>query len=162
MSEITYKLKIKNGNYEFEVNGDKEFVEKYFSEYYIQKQPSSEKKPDHTREDADENLSSNELDNLSLVEFYKLKDPKDLNETSLVFAYWLRNKKGVDEFKTSDITKCFDEIRLPKPNTAQHIAAISTAKKPWLTQGSGKGMYKITLSGEEFVEKSLPHSKQGK
>jgi len=103
-----------------------------------------------------------ELEGLSLAEFYKQKKPKEHNETVVVFAYWLIKNEKKEEFKAKDITECYDKTRISKPkNVTQHIQAVSRGKRAYLTAGSKKGWYKLTLSGEDFVEKELPRKLYG-
>ena len=87
--------------------------------------------------------------------------PKNKNETVVVFAYWLMEREKKKEFRTRDITDCFDEARLPKPaNVTQHVINVSSGKIPYLTKGSAKGLWKLTLTGEKFVEEELPRKSE--
>lgn len=157
MSEQNYRIRIKNGEVEIEAEGDKEFVEKHVKELREEMPKFAKELPPKENSSAPEIPRENELEELSLAEFYKQKQPKDHNETVVVFAYWLTNKEKKKEFKTKDITACYDNARIRKPsNTSQHVKNVSGGKKALLTTGSKKGYYKLTLSGEEFVEKVLP------
>jgi len=154
MTEQNYRIRIKQDAIEIEVEGDKEFVEKHIEEFKkVLPEIAKELPPKKVLEVP----KGGALEGLSLAEFYKQKRPKDHNETVVVFAYWLTKKKGQEEVKTSDIGACFDEARIPKPkNVRQHIRIMASGKKACLTAGSQKGWYKLTLTGEEFVEKELP------
>ena len=109
----TYRIRIKKGNVEIEVEGDKDFVEKHIGELknellkFIRKMPieDSGKVIEKTNE---------ELENISLAEFYKLKSPKDHNETVMVFAYWMTEKENKKEITPKDIDKCYSKIGVPK------------------------------------------------
>ncbi len=158
MTDQNYRIKIKQGEIEIEVEGDKEFVEKHIEEFkkelprIAKELPSKEKivSPEIPEKES-------ELEKLSLAEFYKQKDPKNHNETVVVFAYWLTKKEKKEEFKTKDIGACYDEARISKPkNITQHVQAVASGKKAYLTKGSARTYYKLTLTGEEFVEKELP------
>jgi hypothetical protein len=97
------------------------------------------------------------LEGLSLAEFYKQKKPKGHNETVVVFAYWLTKKEKKEEFKTREIATCFSDAGVPKPkNITQHMKMVSSGKKAFLMKGSKKGLWKLTITGEKFVEKELP------
>ncbi|PNR87541.1 hypothetical protein X925_08890 [Petrotoga sp. 9T1HF07.CasAA.8.2] len=155
MSEQNYRVRIKNGEVEIEAEGDKEFVEKHIKELKEEVLKFAKESPPKENSSTPEISTENELEKLSLVEFYKQKQPKDHNETVLVFAYWLTKRKKKEEFKTKDITACYDEVRIRKPkNTSQNVQ--NGVKKALLTIGSENSYYKLTLSGEEFVEKVLP------
>ncbi|MGQ9848338.1 MAG: hypothetical protein ACUVQP_12680 [Bacteroidales bacterium] len=162
MSEQNYKIRIKIGDVEIEAQGDKEFVEKHIEEFkkempkIAKELPPKEKPipPEIPREEV-------ELEKLSLGEFYKRKQPKDHNETVVVFAYWLTKKEGKAEFKGGDINTCYDEARISKPkNVRQHIKGMTSGKKAYLTAVARRGYYKLTLTGEEFVEKELPRKSE--
>ena len=157
----TYRIKIKKGNLEIEVEGDKEFVEKHIEEFKEELPKITEEKPSEEVSVSSTWEGETELKNLSLAEFYKMKQPRDHNETVAVFAYWLTKKENKEEFKPRDISKCYDVARITKPkNIAQHIQAAASGKKAWLTAGSKRGFYKLTLTGEDFVEKGLPHKSE--
>jgi hypothetical protein len=153
MTAQNYRIRIKLGEVEIEAEGDKEFVEKHIEEFkkempkIAKELPPKEVTPEIPKGEIG-------LKGLSLVEFYKKKQPKDHNDTVVVFAYWLAKRKGQEEFQTKDISACYDEARIPKPkNVPQHILAMT--RKACLTAGSKKGWYKLTLTGEEFIEKEL-------
>jgi len=154
MAEQNYRIRIKLGEAEIEAEGDKEFVEKHIEELKkefskITKESLSKEKtilPETPREEVG-------LEKLSLVEFYKQKQPKDNNETVVVFAYWLTKKEHKEEFKTEEITACFPDAGVSKPqNVAQHVKWASSGKKAFLMKGSKKGLRKLTTTGEKFVE----------
>ncbi|MDY6985710.1 MAG: hypothetical protein SVE93_04825 [Candidatus Thermoplasmatota archaeon] len=165
MTDQNHRIRIKRGEVEIEVEGDKEFVEKHIEEFKkeipnIAKELSPKEKLIPPQEVSPE---ENELEGLSLAEFYKQKQPKDFNETAVVFAYWLTKKEGKEEFKASDIGACYDEVRMPKPkNITQHILALASGKKAQLAKGSKKGYYKLTSTGKDFVKKELPRKSEEK
>lgn len=162
----TYRIRIRKGDTEIEIEGDKEFVEKHIEEFkeelsQIPEVPLSEGKSISPTIEREEKEQEPKLKDLSLAEFYKIKQPKDHNETVVVFAYWLTKKENKEEFKTGDISKCYDVARITKPkNTTQHIQRAASGKKAWLTTGYKKEYYKLTLTGEELVEKELPHKSE--
>jgi len=154
-----YRIRIKQGEVEIEVEGDKEFVEKHIEKFKEEIPNSTKELPPEEKTVIPESppRAKLEIEKLSLAEFYKQKQPKDHNETVVVFAYWLTKKENKEEFPTKDISSCFDVARISKPkNVTQHIKAVSSGKKAFLTTGSKKGLWKLTLTGEEFVEKELP------
>ncbi len=158
MVEQHYKIRIRRNEVEIEVEGDKEFVEKHIEEFKkelpkIAKESSLKEKP-VVSEIPKEKLG---LEKLSLAEFYKRKQPKGHNETVVVFAYWLTKERNKEEFNSKDILDCYDEARMKKPkNINQHIIKMAAGKKAYLTSGSEKGLHKLILPGEGFVEKELP------
>ena len=150
MSERNYMIKIKEGNYEFEIQGDKDFVEKYFEKL----------KEEFFSNRFSESEELKRMEQQSSSEFYKIKQPKNHNEIILVIAYWILNKENIEEFQsTKDILKFYDEIKLKKPsNIHQHISELK--KEGLIMIGSDSGGYKLTLQGIEFVENNLPKKKE--
>jgi len=158
MTEQNYRIRIRLGEVEIEVEGDKEFVEKHIEEFRKEMPKIAKELPPK-----EEIISSEiqkekvELEKLSLAEFYKQKQPRDHNEIVVIFAYWLTKKKGQEEFKPKDLLSCYDEARISKPkNISQHISYVCSGTKAYLTTGSKKGLYRLTLTGEDFVEGELP------
>lgn len=156
LTERNYKIKIREGNYEFEIEGDKEFVELYYTKI----------KEDFLKNGVVERIVLNEevsnlkLKNLSMIDFYKLKEPQNHNDVILVIAYWLFSMENIEEFQAStDILKQYDNIKLKKPkNIHQHIGDLK--KDGLIMSGNQSGSYKLTLDGIEFVENELPKKKK--
>jgi len=98
-----------------------------------------------------------EMEKLSLAEFYKQKQPKDHNETIVVFAYWLTKREKQQEFTPKDIETCYSQIAIAKPaNIPQYMKTLAGGKKAYLMRGDGRGRYKLSMTGDEFVERELP------
>jgi len=158
MADKIYKMRIKKQDVEIDVEGDKKFVEKHIEKlkkeiFEIEKKPSKET----GTISFDNKKGKLELEKLTLPEFYKQKNPNTHDEACVVFAYWLTKKEKKSEFKIKDISGCFKNANIPKPtNVRQHVVRMASGKKAYLAGGGGKGMYKLTLFGEEFVEKQLP------
>lgn len=155
MSEQNYKIKIKEGNYEFEIQGDKEFVEKYYVE--LKEEFFSTRIGEHAKLKRIGNYL--DLKQISLIDFYKSKQPQNHSQTIAVIAYWLLNNQTLEDFQsTKDLLKAYNEIKLKKPgNIHQHISELK--KEGLIMAGSNSGSYKLTLSGIEYVENNLPKKK---
>jgi len=152
MSEQNYKIKIKEGNYEFEIQGDKEFVEKYYVE--LKEEFFSTRIGEHAKLKRRGNYL--DLTQISLIDFYKSKQPQNHTETIALIAYWLLNNQNLEDFQsTKDILKAYDKIKLKKPgNIHQHISELK--KEGLIMAGSKSGSYKLTMHGIEYVENYLP------
>jgi hypothetical protein len=153
LSEPTYRIKLKRGDYEIEVQGDKVWVETKYKELTtseiislpITSQPSS----------ATVKVSRFPE---SLAEFVKSKGSPNKHSTLVViFGYWLFHKGNEKSFGVKDIAKCYDDARIPE----------STNTSQYMNEAQGKGFFKradekkekqvawtITQSGDEFVEKA--------
>jgi hypothetical protein len=85
--------------------------------------------------------------------FVKDKKPQITVHRVACLAYYLKRYRGIEEFKTQDITSLANEMRLPK-FTNPSLFVNEAAKAGFLTR-LGKGQKAITPGGEAFVE-ALP------
>jgi hypothetical protein len=144
LADLTYKLRFKKGDFEVEAQGDKEWVEKKFSELMTKKTnvPSEENKKDFLPE--------------TLGEFLDEKgNPQRHTDVTAVYAYWLFKKENYQSFNVKDIVECYDKTRKPKPsnpnqiintNVSSHLFAEASEKKDNLKA------WVITRLGEDYVE----------
>jgi hypothetical protein len=156
MVEQNYRIRIKFGEVEIEAEGDKDFVEKHIEEFKKEMPRIAKELPSKevTQEISGKRV---ELERLSLAEFYKQKQPKDHNETIVVFAYWLTKREKQQEFTPKAIEACYSQIAITKPaNVPQFMKTLASGKKAYLQRGDRRGQYKLSMTGEEFVEKELP------
>lgn len=155
----TYRIWIKKGDIEIEVEGDKDFVEKHIKEFKGELQKVTEKAlpEEKSVSQVTEKKEEIKLENLSLAEFYKMKQPKDHNETVVVFSYWLMIKEGKEEIRPKDIGECYSKIGIRKPTNIPHTMKIlASGRKAYLSKTEKRGIYKIGMYGKELVEKELP------
>lgn len=161
MSDKNFKIRFKNGNNEFEIEGDKEFIDNYYikiKEDFLIEKKQIEKKLILDKINKEEKKEIHEISK-TLTEFYKSKSPRNHNETIITFAYWLLNNQNIEEFQTTkNILECYETIKIKKPgNIHQHISNLN--KEGLIMPGNKDGNYKLTLYGIEFVEKQLPKKK---
>jgi len=150
---VEYRIRIKSGEVEIEAEGDKDFVEKHIEEFKKEMPGIANELPSKevTQEIPGKRV---ELERLSLAEFYKQKQPKDHNVTIVVFAYWLTKHENQREFTPKAIEACYGQIAIPKPsNIPQFMKTLASGKKAYLQRGDRRGQYKLSMTGEEFVEK---------
>lgn len=152
LSEPTYRIKLKKGDYEVEVQGDKAWVETKFSELTT---TEVVKQLGATQPLTSPKTESSDLPE-SLAQFLKLKgSPKQHSILVVIFGYWLFHKENQKFFNVKDIAKCYDDTRITESNSSQYM-----------NDAQGKGLFKrldekkdnqtawnITQSGDEFVEK---------
>lgn len=146
MNNITYKMKFRKGDFEIEVQGDKEWVEVKFKELISE----------DFRASLPMELIKGEMPE-TLVEFLDSKgNPKKHTDVVAVYAYWLFKKEGFQSFNVKDIIDCYDKTRRVKSknpnqiinaNVASHIFAEAKERK------DGLKAWIITRTGEEYVEK---------
>lgn len=146
VDDITYRIKVKKGDFELEVQGDKQWVEDKFKELTgerfqvaIAKKLDTETIPD------------------TLVEFLEQKgNPQRHTELVTVFAYWLFKVEKTKFFNAKDIVSCYDKTRRVKPKNTNQIINTNVRSNLFAEASEKKEGYKawfLTHRGEEFVEK---------
>jgi len=154
MAETFYRIRYRKGDFELEVQGDREFVEKKFQE--LTEKEIIPLKMRQTEKGLERGIVALPE---SAVELLRLKgNPKSHVDISIVFSYWLFKKRGMDSFNVVDIEECYNEARLKKPaNTADVMNR--NQRKGYLVPAKEKKdnlkAWKITPSGEEYVEEGL-------
>lgn len=144
MNETNYRIKYSEGNFEVEVQGDKEWVEKKFAEL-MDKKPSGV-----TKETKEEEEST------TLVEFIEIKgNPKKNTDIATVFAYWLLKRENIRVFNVRDIENLYNRTRTSKPKNLSDTI-YKTTKKHFFAEAKeekdGIKAYSITRKGERYVE----------
>lgn len=157
MTEQKYKIRIKRGEIEIEAEGDKEFVEKHIEEFKKELSKIAKGLPP-TEKDIASQIPEEKIgvENLSLAEFYKQKNPNTDEEAVLTVAYYLEFHDRQDEFTNKQIKEATDKIGHKITNIAHTLKVAARGKKAYLLKGS-KGLWKITSEGKRFVEEKLPH-----
>lgn len=141
---MTYRIRVKKGESEIEVEGDKEWVEEKIKELTSEK--SYTPVPAET---IPQTMPS------SLVEFLETKgNPQKHSELTTVFAYWLLKAEKTETFNVKDIISCYDKTRRSKPSNANQIIN-SNVKYGLFAQATEKKdgyiAWYLTGKGEQFV-----------
>lgn len=141
---MNYRIKVKRGESEIEVEGDKEWVEEKLKELTSEKSYT----PALT-ETVPQTMPT------SLVEFLETKgNPKKHSELTAVFAYWLLKYEKVETFNVRDIISCYDKTRCAKPSNANQIIN-SNVRQGLFAQATEKKdgyiAWYLTGKGEQFV-----------
>lgn len=159
MTEQNYRIRIKLRDVEIEAEGDKEFVEKHIEEFKKEMPKIAKELPSKEKvvvsEVAKEKVG---LPEQSLGELYSQAQPQGNMETVLVFAYYLTEKEGKEQFKIADIRRCFNETQIREPgNLSRDMKTLASAKKVCLTRrGKGPGaQYTLIRPGKALIEKKL-------
>lgn len=96
---------------------------------------------------------------MSLAEFLTLKgNPSRHTDRAMIFSYWLYKKQGIEIFNSNDIDKCYSDTRLTKPANTTDVMNRNQKKGYLVASDERKDdlkAWKITPSGEEYVEKKL-------
>jgi len=144
MSEANYRIRYKKGDFEVEVQGDKDWVEKKFKE-----------------------LSGKEITVIggekvggmpkTLVEFLGMKgNPKKHTDIMAVFAQWLLKIEKMDSFNVNDILACYDKTKKTKTKNPNQAINNNIGRKVFAEAKEKKDGLKawfITDTGQEYIEK---------
>lgn len=145
MANMPYRIRLRNGDFEVEVQGDKEWVENKFKELTTEKVGIASK-------------LETKITGLpeTIGEFLDQKgNPQKHTDVVAVYAFWLFRVEGMKSFNVKDIVSCYDKTRKAKPsnpnmiinqNVATHLFAEAPEKK------EGYKAWIITRSGEEYVK----------
>jgi len=160
---IAYRIRFKQGDTEFEIEGDRTYVTRAYQEMkhilglaqptrpILADQPKSSKTAS-TRQSAVKSSSPREF-----IDGYGLKRHVDI---VLAFGYFLEKYRGLKSFTGADINACYYEAKVEPSNTSQMI--INNIKKGFIMQsgksGSKKG-YTLTRTGEGFVDGGFKSAK---
>jgi hypothetical protein len=145
MGEMNYRIKIRKGDFEVEVQGDKDWVEGKFKELTTQ-----EIMIPMAKEVAVEGMPA------TVGEFLDQKgNPSKHTDTMVVFAYWLFKVEKMESFNVKDIISCYDKTRKAKPTNPNQIINQNVARHVFAEAPSEKDSLKawvITRTGEEYAE----------
>lgn len=154
MAKTEYQVRFRQGDVEFEVRGDKTFVNRAYSEFksgllgttrsesMVSSRPTAS--PAAPRSNA-KNTSPREL-----LDRFGVKRHVDV---VLAFGYYLEKYRALKGFTSVDINTCYYEAKIEPSNTSQMI--INNIRKGYMMQAPRSGKKKtftITRTGEEFVE----------
>lgn len=146
MNDGNYKIKLRKGDFEIEVQGDKDWVASKFEELTTKEISIAVAKvalPKGVPE--------------TLGEFLDQKgNPQKHTEVVAVFAYWLFKVEKMESFNVKDIVNCYDKTRQVKPSNPNQIINTNVASHLFAEAKEKKDGYKawvITRTGEELVEK---------
>lgn len=92
-----------------------------------------------------------------LKPFYEQKKPKNNAEAVAVFTVWAKKKNGTDTFTPESINDLWRTTSRKTPGNNLNRDITNAAKEGWL-DAAGKGQFKVTGFGEEFVDR-LPERK---
>jgi hypothetical protein len=144
LADILYRIRLRNGDFEVEVQGDKEWVENKFKELTTEKVAIAGIVETKT-------LGLPE----TLGEFLDQKgNPQKHTDVTAVYAFWLFRVEGMKSFSAKDIVSCYEKTRRTKPSNANMIINQNVATHLFAEAPEKKDGYKawvITRKGEEYV-----------
>lgn len=162
MAETGYRVKIVNGDFHFEAEGDKAFVKEMLKQFVSESSEvilpkttgvAGSKSPSQVTKVASKSLS--------IGEFVRQLGFKRHTDIVLAFGYYLEKYSGRASFTTADINSCYYDAKMESSNTTQMItqniksSRIMNAKSGGATKSKGKKSFVLTGTGEEFIDKKL-------
>jgi len=145
-SSVNYRIRMRKGNFELEVQGDKEWVEAKFDELTTGENQEAPAPSEPSEEQIPKTLG----------EFLEMKhNPQKHTELVAAYAYWLLKAEQKQSFNVKDIISCYDMTRRVKPKNPNQIINVNIRNNLFARASENKDGYKawfLTHTGEEFVK----------
>jgi len=157
MKETNYKLRFAKNGVEIEVTGDKNFVETHFND--LLNDNLSKLTKDRTGQPAPGNSSADSK--FALRDFVEEKQPKDsATELMPVLVYYAKHHEGLKQFNKNDVRNLYRRYDIHKQPQSVYQAILDTSRNKGYFESvpKAKGFFKLTESGEYFVEAELPRA----
>ena len=160
-----YRIRFRQGDSEFEIEGDRAYVTKTFQDLKEILGLSERAKPVLAGEGKVPKTSTVRSAGVSKVssprEFIDRYGVKRHVDIVLAFGHFLERVRGIKAFTGADINTCYYEAKVEPSNTSQMI--INNIKKGLImAQSKKKGArasYTLTRTGEEFVQAGFKTTK---
>ncbi len=159
-----YRIRLKQGDTEFEIEGDRAYVTKTYQDLKEILGLSQHAKPVLAGEQKSaratplKSFGGKPSSPREFIDRYGLKRHVDI---VLGFGYFLERVRGLKSFTGADINTCYYEAKVEPSNTSQMI--INNIKKglimPQSKKVGARASYTLTRTGEEFVEGGFKHTK---
>jgi hypothetical protein len=154
---MPYRIHIRHGEFELDVEGDRGFVESYIEAFLAEggipevrgrRRPKAGK-PEGEKADA-RKRSVPEVDKAALKAFMAGKEPRSNKERYLQYILFWR-QEGVEEVSDAHIHACFlaDGLSIP-PTGRQHFSTLRN--EGVLTSGSARGLWKLKTPAEKAAK----------
>jgi hypothetical protein len=93
----------------------------------------------------------------SLEEFYRRAKSREgrgaLQEMILIFAYFLREHRGKEEFGIENLNACFSLVGVTPPRSLANTMGIMKRTQKFFHAGSRRGQYALTDKGIAYVKR---------
>lgn len=99
-------------------------------------------------------LSKDEIE--EICKFYNEKNPSSHVEIYAVFMYWLHQHKQIDSVHIDEIWTLYKIVRERPPKNLAQVFRDGKSKQGYFVLDSSTSKYRLTNSGEVFVEFDLP------
>ena len=176
--EKIYRIKLKEGDTEIELKGDKRFVRKAFREIQDivgkeldkkklpgerkkrRKKPGRKKKPGPKPKPKQKKTPKKEREDLTgytLKKLFKFRKPIRENQRVLMLAFYTNKVLKKREFRGVDLEPLYKELGLEPPkNLSYFLRKMSEPHIGRIEQGRKQGRYKITDKGIDYLYDEIP------
>jgi hypothetical protein len=93
----------------------------------------------------------------SLEDFYRRAKSREgrgaLQEMILIFAYFLREYRGKEEFGIENLNACFSLVGVTPPRSLANTMGIMKRTQKFFHSGSRRGQYALTDKGVAYVKR---------
>ena len=93
----------------------------------------------------------------SIEEFYRRAKSREgrgaLQEMILIFAYFLREYRGKEEFGIENLNACFSLVGVTPPKSLANTMGIMKRSLKFFTSASRRGQYALTEKGVAYVKR---------
>jgi len=154
MAANTYRVRIVQGDRQFEVEGDKAFVLDMLGRFELPI-ASAPTKPGRARVKQGAPQMPRVEKALSVGEYVRQLGVKRHADLVVAFGYYLEHQGGIKEFTPADINNCYYEAKLEGSNTSQML--IHNIRRGYMMEAKrakkgGKKVYTLTRSGEDYIK----------
>lgn len=178
MAEKVYKIKIKDGDTEIELEGDKKFVNESFKQVKnvlgtkktkSKKKPKSRKKRGRKKKPGRKPKKKPkktpkkdrvDLRKYSLKEIFNMKKPRRKRHHVIIMAYYMNKALRKREFRATDLKPLYEEVEIDAPkNLSYFLRKMADEEPKLLAHGRKQGRYKITDKGIDYLYDEIPDAK---
>jgi hypothetical protein len=164
MPDQAYRIRIASQDYEYEAEGDKEFVLEMLKRFEKKLQEPGTAKRQAPRLPAppeDEERVSDVTKFGSPAEFIRRLKFRQHPDIVLAFGYYLERSAGLKEFTPADINNLYYEAKIESSNTS--MSCIRNIQRGYMMESKGKKKgakkrYTLTQTGEKYIESALQSS----
>jgi len=178
LAEKVYRIKIKDGSTEIELEGDKKFVNESFEQVKKvlgskktttkkktkrRKKRGRKKKPGRKKKKKPKKTPKKDridLRKYSLKEIFDLKKPRRKRHHVMIMAYYMNKALRKREFRAADLEPLYNEVDIEAPkNLSYFLRKMADEDPKLLTHGKKQGRYKITDKGIDYIYDEIPDAK---
>ena len=154
MADDRIRMKVRRGDWEFEVEGPREYVEERIARAEAELGAASTGGGKAGRTDVADSVPTSRA---RLKDFVAEKKPRSHIETAVTIASWAK-AGGTSALSGSDLDRYYKEAQVKRAADSLHILQRAASERGWF-ELAGEGKYRLTSIGEDFVTFDLPAKK---